>query len=499
MSHIQSHHGGAEGEHNTYLVILKIYGNIIHLWSHEKVRSFRISCHNVETHPDYPGSNIQKLVLTDPPPVIEECKFHDQTASGQVIRPNDMVTFMSAPVSSLHKASYAIELAPYEQSIIDGEMGEFVEPFDDEKFERIGSAFVYLDPEFSTQGIQRTPVISRVNHVPIGQLQVEYLVVTNPVGYQQPAPKPEWLFNLTNMSAGHRGSGSGRRVDLPEKLLENTIDSFNYAHRHGADMCELDILITADGIPIVYHDFDVDAVAAQQSSDELGKFRVQVNQFTHKQLRDFRLLALHDGEGCPYTLNVPNQNETNRPFPTLAEVLQQVDETCGLNIEIKWPQLLEDGKMEARRFREINDFVDRIIRVVLENAGNRRIVLESFDADLTVMLRLKQTNFPVIFLSQGMTDRYKRYADMRARSIWNGVYFAQAFDLAGLDLVSDYYLVMGKELINFIKDHDLIARAWGNISESSEILETLKGLNLQCLTYDKIDLTPDYNQSDTLE
>lgn len=495
MSHIQSHHGGAEGEHNTYLVILKIYGAAIHLWSYDKARSFRISCHNVETHSDYPGSNIQKLLLTNPAPVINECKFQDQTSSGQIIRPDDMVTFMSAPVSSLHKASYAIELAPYESA----EISDSTQSDEEEKFERVGSAFVYLDPDFSSQGIQRTPVISRVNHVPIGQVQVEYLVVTNPVAYQQPAPKPAWLFETTNMVAGHRGSGSGRRVDLPEKLLENTIDSFNYAHRHGADMCELDILITADGIPIVYHDFDVDAVAAQQSSNELGKFRVQVNQFTHKQLRDFRLLALHDGEGCPYTLNVPNQDETNRPFPSLAEVLQRVDKLCGLNIEIKWPQLLESGKMEARRFREINDFVDRIVDVVLENAGDRHIVLESFDADLTVMLRLKQNKFPVIYLSQGMTDRYERYADMRARSIWNGVYFAQAYGMAGVDLIADYYLVMGKELVDFIRDHNLVARAWGNLCEDRATLEILRGLKLQCLTYDKIDLVPDDDCGDISE
>lgn len=486
MSHIQSHHGGAEGEHNTYLVILKIYGNAVHLWSHDKACPISISCHNVETHSAYPGSKIQKMVLTDPAPELGNCEFQDQTKDGQLIQSNDVITFMSAPVSSLHKASYAIELASCKaEDLTNANLNATML---NKQWERIGSAFVYLDPGFSSQGIQRTPIISRNNLVPIGQIQVEYLVVTNPVGYKQSSPRPSWLFNLTNLIAGHRGSGSGRRIDLVEELLENTIDSFNYAHRHGADMCELDILITADGIPIVYHDFDVDAVAAQQSSDELGKFRVQVNQFTLKQLRDFRLLALHDGEGCPYTLNVPNQHETNRPFPTLSEVLDRVDANCGLNIEIKWPQLLEDGSMEARRFREINDFVDRIISVIIQHAGNRRIVLESFDADLTVMLRLKQTIFPVIFLSQGMTDRYKRYADIRARSIWNGVYFAQAFDLAGLDIISDYYLVMGKELVNFIKDHNLIARAWGNMSEENDILDRLKSLNLQCLTYDKIDL-----------
>jgi glycerophosphocholine phosphodiesterase GPCPD1 len=492
MSHIQSHHGGAEGAHNTYLVILKVHGEAIHLWSRDrmaqigKTQLFRISCHNVETHAEDLASDIQVFVLNDPAAILDKCAFQDQLSQGQPIKTGDLAIFMTGPVPSTRKASYAIDLAlgklntTNEQPIIDNN----TDPSD---FERIGRTYLYLDPEFSSQGIQRTPILAHQTHVPIGQIQVEYLIVTNPVAFGQSAPRPDWLFCERNMDAGHRGAGSGRRDDLPEDLLENTIDSFNYAHRHGADMCELDVLITADGIPIVYHDFDVDAVAAQQSSNELGKFRVQVNQFTYKQLRDFRLLALHDGEGCPYTLNVPNQAETNRPFPTLADVLDQVDETCGLNIEIKWPQMLESGKMEAKRFREINDFVDRIISVVEEHARNRRIILESFDADLVIMLRLKQNKFPVVFLSQGMTDHYERYVDTRARSVWNGIYFAQAFDLAGIDLIADYYLTLGKKLVDFIKDHNLVARAWGHMGDTNEILNLLKALDLQCVTYDRID------------
>uniref|UniRef100_A0A6G1SJJ5 Glycerophosphocholine phosphodiesterase GPCPD1 n=1 Tax=Aceria tosichella TaxID=561515 RepID=A0A6G1SJJ5_9ACAR len=498
MSHIQSHHGGAEGAHNTYLVILKVHGDAIHLWARDRMalvgntRLFRISCHNVETHPEDLASDIQVFVLNDPAAVSDKCSFQDQLAQGQPIRQGDLAIFMTGPVPSTRKASYAIDLAlgKPDASVVSQQLNgdnHDTNSDGDHQFERIGRTYLYLDPEFSSQGIQRTPILADQTHKPIGQIQVEYLIVTNPVAFGQAAPRPDWLFSENRLDAGHRGAGSGRRDNLPEQLLENTIDSFNYAHRHGADMCELDVLITADGIPIVYHDFDVDAVAAQQSSNELGKFRVQVNQFTYKQLRDFRLLALHDGEGCPYTLNVPNQAEGNRPFPTLADVLDQVDETCGLNIEIKWPQMLESGKMEAKRFREINDFVDRIIRVVEEHARERRIILESFDADLVIMLRLKQNRFPVVFLTQGMTDRYERYVDTRARSVWNGIYFAQAFDLAGIDMIADYYLTLGKTLVDFIKDHNLVARAWGHMGDTNEILDMLKALDLQCVTYDRID------------
>jgi len=486
MSHIPSHHTGTEEKHNTFLVVFKIHGEDIHLWRHDKMRlmgsthSFTVSCHNVETHSEHPGSDISVFLLTEPAPLVEECSFRVQQPLGEPIQVTDLAIFMTGPIASSRKASYAIEFGISRQICELGNM--------ELEHEKAGTAYLYLDPSFSSQGVQRTPIIATQKHVPIGQVQVEYLIITNPVAFGRAAPRPDWLFKINGLDAGHRGAGSGRRMDLPEGLLENTIASFNYAHRHGADMCELDVVLSADGVPVVYHDFDVDAVAAQQSKDELGKFRIHVNEFTVKQLRDFRLLSLHDDEGCIYTLNVPNQREENKPFPTLAQVLKEVDESCGLNVEIKWPQLLESGRMEARKYREINDFVDRIIDVVDKYAGDRRIVLESFDADLVIMLRLKQARFPVIFLSQGMTERYERYMDVRARSVRNGIYFAQAFDLAGIDLILDYYVMSGRKLVDFIVSHNLVARAWGDLGEGLDVLILLKELGIQCVTYDKIDL-----------
>lgn len=46
------------------------------------------------------------------------------------------------------------------------------------------------------------------------------------------------MFQLI-LTVGHRGSGKWRRSDKIENVLENTIASFNYAAKHGADMVEL--------------------------------------------------------------------------------------------------------------------------------------------------------------------------------------------------------------------------------------------------------------------
>lgn len=442
---------------------------------------FRHAGHNDEHHDIDPQvinhatnyAEIQYIVLEQPAHHITKCAFEEQSSKGIVFNPNDFAMLKTQPVSSSQRASFAVDISVSKHEGLDD-------------FQKVGTAYIYLDPKFSSQGIQRTPIIGSRNHIPIGQIQIEYLIVTNPHGYGVKIPVPKWL-NIKGMKAGHRGAGSGRRLDLPGHILENTIASFNYAHRNGAQLCELDVVFSADGVPVVYHDFDVDAVTAQQSSDSLGKFRVQVSELTIKQLREFSLLSLHDSNGY-FTLNIPNQTEDNRPFPTLAEVLDRVDQSCGLSIEVKWPQILESGNPEARKCREINDSIDRIINVLNRHAKNRRVVVESFDADVVTMLRLKQARFPVFFLHQGMTDRYERYLDPRARSIRNGIYFSQAIDITGIDLILDYYYISGKKLVNFIHSHGLIARGWGVLEKKSSCaLKFLECIGLQSITYDKID------------
>lgn len=40
-----------------------------------------------------------------------------------------------------------------------------------------------------------------------------------------------WQLKEHGVDVGHRGSGFGRRMDHSEKVLENTIDSFNFAFK----------------------------------------------------------------------------------------------------------------------------------------------------------------------------------------------------------------------------------------------------------------------------
>jgi glycerophosphoryl diester phosphodiesterase len=78
-------------------------------------------------------------------------------------------------------------------------------------------------------------------------------------------------------------------------------------------------------------------------------------------------------------------NEHNLFFFTL----QKVPTSVGFNIEIKYPFLVESEK-ERLDVAECNKFVDAILKVVFDHAGERKIVFSSFHAESCRMAKLKQ-------------------------------------------------------------------------------------------------------------
>ena len=75
----------------------------------------------------------------------------------------------------------------------------------------------------------------------------------------------------------------------------------------------------------------------------------------------------------------------HQPFPSLEKALRVLDKDVGFNIEVKFPLSYSDGKQEAEHFFERNEFVDIILRVVYQHAGNRRIIFSCFDPDTCAM------------------------------------------------------------------------------------------------------------------
>ena len=126
--------------------------------------------------------------------------------------------------------------------------------------------------------------------------------------------------------------------------------------------------------------------------------------------------------------------QEHQPFPQLSEVLEAIDPHVGFNIEVKWSQRLKDGSMEEEFEHNIdrNLYLDCILDVVLRKAGSRRIVFSCFDPNICTMLRFKQNRYPVMFLTLGVTERYKKYMDPRCNTIEMAVFHSISMELLGV-------------------------------------------------------------------
>ena len=79
--------------------------------------------------------------------------------------------------------------------------------------------------------------------------------------------------------------------------------------------------------------------------------------------------------------------EEHEPFPTLELILNRLDSSCGFNIEIKYPGMMKNGKMEDEGCNpmEMNLFLDQILKTVLSHGQERKILFSSFNPDICTM------------------------------------------------------------------------------------------------------------------
>jgi glycerophosphoryl diester phosphodiesterase len=102
---------------------------------------------------------------------------------------------------------------------------------------------------------------------------------------------------------------------IPDIHPENTIPAFERAIELGADSIELDVRLSSDHIPMVYHYFYLDVIASTSGT---------IFDYTCEQLRNVPIIG---------------KNGTDKyQIPTLMEVLEIIGGRIGLEIEIKGPE-----------------------------------------------------------------------------------------------------------------------------------------------------------------
>eukprot|EP00053_Salpingoeca_punica_P014224 m.129233 g.129233 ORF g.129233 m.129233 type:complete len:1162 (-) comp16402_c3_seq2:259-3744(-) len=347
----------------------------------------------------------------------------------------------------------------------------------------------------------------------VATLQVSCLLAT---AFAHPNMKAEascsWITHKDVTIVGHRGAGASRKARDAQSGLhrthvqENTVLSFATAGSQGAQYVEFDVQVTRDRVPVIYHNWTL----MDETGLPIPVDRVPLQQFL--RLRDlshpFDIEAPHraalravaakvnapSGEpGSPVpgataggsgssgstgehrhrerarslpSLTArfqPGPNFVHQPVCTLAQIFRECPPDLGFNVEIKypWPEEKAANKLDMM---EMNDYLDLILQVIFQEAKGRKLYFSCFHPDFCRLLALKQSTYPVLFLTSA---GYDEVADARCQSLRGAVRFAASVGLAGIVSRAQPFLDC-PEIIQEAKAHGLLVLTWG--SENNEVV-----------------------------
>ncbi len=150
------------------------------------------------------------------------------------------------------------------------------------------------------------------------------------------------LYPHTPLILGHRGASA--------YAPENTLVAFRLALEQGADGVELDVTLSADGVPVVIHDDTVDRTTDGQGA---------VHVLTLAQLKQL---------DAGYRAKFGEQFAGER-LPTLAEVFEALGARAIINVELK-----RDPSPDKA-------LAQKVAALIAAHNMERRVIVSSFDYD----------------------------------------------------------------------------------------------------------------------
>ena len=315
------------------------------------------------------------------------------------------------------------------------------------------------------------------------------------------------LFEPTGCAVvGHRGFGMNRCSG--RGIRENTVASFIAAHGSGAGWCEFDVQVTADGIPVLWHD---DVLLIRHGFEPIQSFSIRELDLSELKALSRAAIAtaaaaaarvpaaMAAAAGADSTdefcdLKAPcsgsggvdeddDDDDEDKPsadipvvfyrkfpvgygsrlapepepwvmdvedeIPTLEELMKHAPPELGFSMELKFDEA--NPCATPRLVAEL-----RAILAVCRAHPTRRILFSSFDPDAASLMRALQGLYPVMLIS----DCEPHHADPRRCSVAAAKKWALDVGLCGL-VLNVKVLAKGPEVADEVRSSGLLLGTYG--------------------------------------
>ena len=169
---------------------------------------------------------------------------------------------------------------------------------------------------------------------------------------------------------GHRGGA----LEAPE----NTLAAVAHSKRVGADWVELDVRLSADGVPVIIHDARLERTTSGQGEVAASKVSKLTKLAAGSPSLEPQLLAALQGRG----IVPPRFSVEGERLPLLSEVLRES--------EIRFMLELKGSNREPREFVRI------VVETIYDAYATERVAIGSFDPALLWAAHERDPSLPLI-------------------------------------------------------------------------------------------------------
>ncbi len=180
-------------------------------------------------------------------------------------------------------------------------------------------------------------------------------------------------------------------------LPENTLVAFENAIRMGVTTLELDIAITADGVPVVSHDASLNPAITRNSGGQwLTASGPLIKTLTLAQVQAYDVGRLNPAH--PYAKEFPDQSPRDgQRIPTLASLFKLVNDLGATDIRFDMETKINPHYPGSTLDPE--KFVQTMLKVIREAGMTRRVMVQSFDWRTLELLHALEPGLRTMYLT----------------------------------------------------------------------------------------------------